>query len=86
MVMDLRVIVRHGKAKHLRREASDSGQQRVGVHKSVALRHHHGYARIDQLLLGVERVQRGALPEAGLLAHAVQRRFRRLDLVLGGFD
>ena len=34
----------------------------------------------------VEHVEGGALAEPGLLAHAVQRRLRRLHLVLGRLD
>src|SRR4030095_5585210 len=51
-----------------------------------ALRGHQRDARVDQLLLRVEDVERGALADAGFLAYAVERDLRRGHLRLRGLD
>ena len=68
-------------------------QQRIGPHHPVALRGDQRHPGVDQLLLRIEHIERGALADARLLAHAVERdlggvhlRLGRLDLRLGGFE
>ena len=75
------------------RQPARRRQERIGGDHPVALRADQRHAGVDQLLLRVEHVERGALADAGFLAHAVQRDLGgvhlglgRLDLRLGGFE
>ena len=52
----------------------------------VTLRADQRHARVDQFLLRVEHVERGALADTRFLAHAVERDFRRLHLRLRRLD
>ena len=66
------------------RQPPDSRQQAVGIDDLVVLRGDELDPRVEQRLLRVEDVERGALADLGLLAHAGERDFRRFDLRLRG--
>ena len=81
---------RDGRAAKLRvRATTSSFTRRSGrrpwhrTRHTVALRSDQRHARVHQVLLRVEDVKGGALADAGLLAHAVER---DLHLRLGGVD
>src|SRR5262249_47767446 len=93
MIMRNRIVRLNLQPENLRRQRTGRREHGVGGDDPVTLRGDEGDAGIDQILLGVEDVERGALPDAGFLAHAVERdlrrvdlRRRRLDLGLGGFE
>src|SRR5204863_2653906 len=73
------LVVNHGvvdldlEPKDLRRERAGRRQHGIGGHDAVALRGDQRHAGVDEILLGVEHVERGALADAGFLAHAVER-------------
>src|SRR5580704_9065587 len=50
------------------------------------LRGHQRHPGVDQLLLRIEHIERGALADAGLLANTVQRYFGGVDLRSRGFN
>ena len=73
--------------------AARGGQQRVGRDDAVALRDHQRHAGVDQFLLRVEHVERGALADAAssrtpfsAISAAVTCCCVALDLRLGGFE
>ena len=86
MVMDCRIIGLHAETEHLWRKASDRRQQRIGRDDTVALGGHQRNPGVDQLLLGIEHVERCALADTRLLADAVQCNLRSVDLGGGGLD
>ena len=61
-------------------------QHGIGGHDAVALRGDQRHAGVDESLLGIEHVERGALADAGILAHAVERDLGGIDLRLGGLE
>src|SRR5262249_38216663 len=80
LVMHHGIVDRRGQAQRLRPEAADGEQQRIRGHHAVALCRHQGDPRVHQRLLRIEHVERGALADPRLLAHAVERHFARRDL------
>ena len=82
MIVDLRVVRIDAQAQDGRRQAADSRQNGIRIHHAIALCGNQRDARIDQLLLGIEDVERGSLSKPRLLPDAVQRGFGRLDLGL----
>ena len=79
--------------EHLRRQPANGRRAACRTHHPVALGSHQRDPRIDQFLLRIEDVERGALADARFLAHAVERDLggldlglRRLDIGLGGIE
>jgi len=64
MVADLGVVAWDAQPQRARRQPSDCGEHRIGVHQAVALRLHQRHAGVDQLVLGVEHVKCGALAKS----------------------
>ena len=71
--MHHQVVDLDAEPEDLRRQAADRRQHRIGRHHPIALGGDQRDPRIGQILGGVEHVERGALADAGLLAHAVER-------------
>src|SRR5262245_34429833 len=80
MVVHDRIVGRNAEPQDLRRQRAGRGQDRVGGHHPVALGGDERAARVDQILLGVEDVERGALADPRFLAYAVERDFGRRHL------
>ena len=83
----------HVEAEPLHRQPADRRQQGIGRDDPIMLRRDQRDAGVDQFLLRVEHVERRALADARLFAHAVERDFggvdlrgRRFDLRLGGVE
>ena len=77
-----RIVGLDPQPQDLRRRRAGRRQHRIGRDHPVALRGDQRDARIDQILLGIEHVERGALADAGFLAHAVERDLGGGDLRL----
>src|SRR6185437_11343688 len=76
LVVHARIVGLRGQVEHLRRQAPDRIQDRVGSNDAVVLRGHKRDACVDQRLLGVQHVERGTLTSLRFFAHAVERDFR----------
>ena len=70
------------RSEDLRRQPADRIQHRIGRHHAIMLRGDQRDARVDQRLLRVEHVERGALAGLGFFAHAVERDLGGRDLRL----
>src|SRR5712671_6159313 len=66
LVMNDRIVDFDLQAEDLRRKAADRRQHRVRRHHPVALGGDKRDARVDEILLRSEHVERGALADAGL--------------------
>src|SRR3954449_9706996 len=93
MVVHAGIVDSGVEAEDLRRQKADRVEHRIGRHHAVMLGSDERHARVDQRLLRVEHVQRGALAGLGFLAHTVERdlggrnlRLRGLHLRLAGFQ
>src|SRR5215468_2538783 len=80
LIMRDRIVDFDPEPEDLRRQRAGRCQHRVGLHHPIALRGDERHPRVDEVLLRVEHVERGALTHAGLLAHAVERNLGRGDL------
>jgi hypothetical protein len=87
----LRIVDHDIQSQSLHRQSADGRQQRVRRDDAIVLRGHQSHARIHELLLRVENVERGSLPDPRLFANTVERNFSgvhlrrsRFDLRLGG--
>src|SRR5207247_5233027 len=80
LVVNHRIVDLRGQAQRLRRQGSGRGQDRVGGNHPVTLRGDQRDAGINQVLLRIEHVEGGALPDTGFLAHAVEGDLGRVDL------
>ena len=83
LIMDHWVVDRGGQSQNLRRKSAHRGENVVGRHHPVVLRRDQCDAGIDQSLLRIEYVERGALTHPGLFAHAIESHLGRGDLGLG---
>ena len=93
LVMHHRVVELDGETKPLHRQCTDRREQGVRGDHAVVLGGDQRNARVHQLLLSVEHVERGPLSNASFLAHTVEGDFRRVhlrrrrfDLRLGGIE
>ena len=86
MIVHAGIVGRNVQSDDLGRQASDRGKQGVGSDHPVTLGADQRHACVDQFLLRVEDVERGALADTRLFAHAVERNFRRLHLRLRRID
>src|SRR3981189_1282318 len=68
LVVNDRIVDFDLQAEDLRRKAADRRQHRIRRHHPVALRGDECNACVDESLLRIEHVERGALADAGLLA------------------
>ena len=68
MIVHCRVVDRDRQRQGLGREPPDRGEQTVRADDTIMLRGDQADARIDQGLLGVEHVERGALAGLRLIA------------------
>jgi hypothetical protein len=84
--MDVRIVIDDVEIVLLRRESSDRAEHGVGGDDAVALGIHQSDAGVEQRLLGVEHIERRALADLGLLAHAGERRFGALPGCLSRDD
>jgi len=80
------VIDLHAKPEDLRRQAAYRREERIGGNDSVVLSSDERDPRVDQGLLRIEHVKGGALADAGLFAHPVERYLGRRHLRLRGVD
>src|SRR6516164_565706 len=86
LVVHVRVIDRHPQSQHLRRQPSHRRQKREGSNYPVALRAYQRHPRVNQFLLRVQHIERGALANARFLAHPIQCDLGRLHLRLRRLD
>src|ERR1700738_1659159 len=82
MIVHAGVIDRGGEIEHLRRQPPYVVQDRIGRDHAVMLRGDERDTGVDQRLLSVEHVERGALPGLGLFTNAVERDLRSRHLRL----
>src|SRR5665647_3769473 len=73
LIMHARVIDSGGQIEHLRRQQSDGVQDGIRGDDAIMLRGDQRDTCVDQRLLGVQHVERGALAGLGLFAYAVER-------------
>ena len=66
------------------RPVADS--KRIGRNHPIALRRHQRHAGVDQFLLRIEDVERGALTDTSFFSNAVKRGLGGAHLRLGGDD
>src|SRR5215210_3041299 len=86
IVVSFGAVLRDVETKTPRREPSDGLDHRIRRDDPVALRGDEVHAGVEQFLLRVQHVERGALPHPRLLAHARERDLGGLDLGLSGDD
>src|SRR5262245_29537340 len=86
LIVSHRVVNLNPEPEVLRRKRAGRRQHSVRRDDAIALRGDERHARIDEILLGIEHVERGALADARFLAHAVERDLGGGDLRLGGID
>src|SRR5262249_12707208 len=86
LIVNHRVVNLDPEPEDLRRERAGRRQHGVGRNDAIALRGDERHARVDEVLLGIEHVERGALADARFLGHAVERDLGGGDLRLGGID
>ncbi len=86
MIVHDRIVDFDPEAEDLRRQAADRREQGIGRHHAVVLRRDQRDAGVHQVLLGIQDVEGGALTDAGLFAHTVERHLGGGDLRLGGVD
>src|SRR6266478_1753931 len=73
VIMNFRQIVRRVEIQDMNVEASDGAQQRVGRDYAVTLACNQPCARVGQVLLRIENIDRGALTSRGLAPYALER-------------
>ena len=81
-----RIVGRGRQAERLGGQPAHRRKQREGRHDPAAPRQDQRLARVQELLLRVEHVERRALADPLLLLHAGQRDLGRLDAFVGGDD
>jgi hypothetical protein len=70
----------------LHRQEATGGEDRIGGGIEAGLRLDPADARVENVLFGVEHVERGARAERCLLPHAFEGQLGRRDLLIGGLD
>ena len=76
--MHHRIVDLDVETEPLHRQCADRGEQGIRRDHAIVLGSDQRNARIHQLLLGVEHVERRALADPRLLAHAVERNLGRV--------